>query len=166
MEIPAGVDERLETPEGNPQLPIEDSRHFEGESSFAAHAVHASEAVEMSTDDVSGGSSDLKSTLGHLNTLLQPLPLSEDYSFHSSLPRSMPNIKLLPTALVVGILQRFKSMVTLCLQNYRNQHIFANSHSASPHISVLLCCDRLEIGGETLPEHLLPNHIHHYRSNH
>lgn len=67
----------------------------------------------MSTHDVSGGSSDLKNTLGHLNTLLQPLPLSENYSFHSSLPRSMPNIKLLPSALVVGILQRFKSMAIL-----------------------------------------------------
>lgn len=54
----------------------------------------------------------------------------------------------------------------LLLQYYRNWHIFANSHSASPNISVLLCYDRLEIGGESLPEYLLPDHTHHYRPNH
>ena len=67
----------------------------------------------MAANDTPGGASGLKDTLSHLNVLLQPGSSKEDYSFHCSISRPMPNIKLLPTALVVGILQRFKSMCGL-----------------------------------------------------
>ncbi|CAG8929165.1 unnamed protein product [Penicillium salamii] len=72
----------------------------------------------MHVDDVSGSDPSLKNTLTHLNTLLQPLPSKEDYTFHSSLTRLMPNIKLLPAALVIGMLQRFKTRYPIFLSSY------------------------------------------------
>ncbi|CAG8267906.1 unnamed protein product [Penicillium salamii] len=72
----------------------------------------------MHVDDVSGSDPALKNTLTHLNTLLQPLTSKEDYSFHSSLTPLMPNIRLLPAALVIGMLQRFKTRYPIFLSSY------------------------------------------------
>ncbi|CAI7573210.1 unnamed protein product [Penicillium bialowiezense] len=114
------TEERLDTTsnENHPQISVETSRPFEGGSSFAANAVHASEAVEMNVDNVSEGGSGLKDTLSHLNTALQPLDMEENYSFRASLSRLLPNISWLPTALVIGILQRFKERRPIFLSSY------------------------------------------------
>ncbi|KAJ5341655.1 hypothetical protein N7541_010779 [Penicillium brevicompactum] len=44
--------------------------------------------------------------------------MEENYSFRSSLPRSLPNISLLPSSLVIGILQRFKERRPIFLSSY------------------------------------------------
>ncbi|CAG8087699.1 unnamed protein product [Penicillium olsonii] len=114
------TEERLELSSNENELSLsnEDSRPFEGESTFLAHAVQASKAIEMHVDEVSGSDPALKDTLSHLNTLIQPVTSKEDYSFHSSLARLMPNIKLLPTTLVIGMLQRFKTRRPIFLSSY------------------------------------------------
>ncbi|KAJ5326382.1 uncharacterized protein N7506_009484 [Penicillium brevicompactum] len=72
----------------------------------------------MSVNNVSGDGPGLRDTLGHLSTALQPLAMEENYSFRSSLPRSLPNISLLPSSLVIGILQRFKERRPIFLSSY------------------------------------------------
>ncbi len=84
---------------------------FEGGSSFSFQSVQASKAVEMTAkSNDPRDESTIKESLDHLQSLLRELPSRYHHSFGNSALRSMPAVKLLPVTLVIGILQRFKSM--------------------------------------------------------
>ncbi|KAJ5757933.1 uncharacterized protein N7511_006627 [Penicillium nucicola] len=97
---------------------IEESALFQGGSSFATQSVQAREAIERASKNSPDDPSSLQESLSHLRGLLHSMPTNEAYSFRHSTSRSIPNMKLLPTSLVIGILQGFKTRRPIFLSSY------------------------------------------------
>lgn len=119
-----------------------ESQLFEGASSFNFQSVQASNAVEMTaTFQDPKDVSPIKESLVHLQSLLRELPSRHHHFFGNSALQLMPAVKLLPMALVIGILQRFKCTYTQIVgvagleRNY-----LTNMCSTPPVVSLILCC--------------------------
>ncbi|KAJ9267954.1 transcriptional regulator family: Fungal Specific TF [Paecilomyces variotii] len=92
---------------------------FEGGSSFSFQSFQASKAVEMTAESNDPrDESNIKESLDHLQSLLRESPSRYHHSFGNSALQSMPAVKLLPVALIIGILQRFKTRRPLFLSSY------------------------------------------------